>query len=247
MNNASSGAVVNDEARVVTVWSDLGCPWASLALHVLRERARATGVPLLIDHRAFPLELFNERPTPKDILDVEVAAIAARVPEVGWRPWHAAESGYAVTTLPAMAAVQAAKTPEVGGLRGSDELDAALRHAFYVESRCISVHAEILAAAARCSAVELPALERALARGEGYEEVFGQWQIARGDEVQGSPHLFVSGRYAAHNPGVDFSWTAKPGFGFPRFDHYDPAWADSVLALLTGPAPRAVPSPRASG
>lgn len=230
--------VVADDPRVVTVWSDIGCPWASLALHVLRSRAVDTGVPLLIDHRAFPLELFNRRPTPKPVLDMEIVAIAGLVPEVGWRLWQEPEAAYAVTTLPAMAAVQAAKDPAVGGLRASDELDAALREAFYRENRCISVHAEILAAADRCPSVDLAVLEQALRRGVGHRAVFEHWQSAQGPSVQGSPHLFVEHRYSAHNPGVGYHWTGRPGDGFPRFEHYDPGWADSVLELVTA-GPRA--------
>lgn len=224
--------VVADDPRVVTFWSDIGCPWASLALHVLRSRAVDMGVPLFIDHRAFPLELFNRRPTPKPVLDMEVVAIAGLVPEVGWRLWQEHEATYAVTTLPAMAAVQAAKDPGVGGLRASDELDAALREAFYRENRCISVHAEILAAADRCPSVDLAALERALEKGAGQRAVFEHWRTAQGPSVQGSPHLFVKHRYSAHNPGVDYHWRGRPGHGFPRFERYDPGWADDVLGLV---------------
>ncbi len=49
----------------MTVWSDLGCPWATLALHTLRASAAERGQELVIDHRAFPLELFNREPTAK--------------------------------------------------------------------------------------------------------------------------------------------------------------------------------------
>ncbi|MFZ3599444.1 DsbA family oxidoreductase [Streptomyces sp. BH104] len=231
---ASDGrsTVVADDPAVVTVWSDIGCPWAALALHVLRGRAAATGTTLLVDHRAFPLELFNRRPTPKPVIDMEVVAIAGLVPEVGWRLWREPDSAYAVTTLPAMAAVQAAKDPRVGGFRAADELDAALRTAFYRDHRCISVHAEILAAAETCPSVDVPALERELARGAGHAEVFRQFRTAQGPRVQGSPHLFVGHRYAAHNPGVEYHWTGRPGQGFPRFERYDRAWADHVLGLV---------------
>lgn len=224
-------ALVNPDAAVVTVWSDIGCPWASLALHTLRSRADERDVDLVIDHRAFPLELFNKRPTPKGIIDVEVTAIAGLVPSMGWRPWSGPESEYVVSTLPAMAAVQAAKLASVGGLRASAALDAALRDAFYTSSRCITVHSEILDAASACGAVNLDALGQALERGLGYDEVFSQWATARAFPVQGSPHLFVTDRYAEHNPGVNYHWTGRPGLGFPRFNRYDATWADVVLDL----------------
>lgn len=224
--------VVNEQRNVVTVWSDIGCPWASLALHVLRSAAAQQDVNLLIDHRAFPLELFNRRPTPKTILDVEIAAIAALVPELGWRNWDRDPASYAVTTLPAMAAVQASKDPRIGGLLASDELDAALRTAFYVDRKCISIHAEILAAADQCPSIDLPALENAMATGAGYREVFAQQDTARSDHIQGSPHVFVAEQYGEHNPGVTYHWTAKPGIGFPRFERYDRCWVDGVLGAV---------------
>src|SRR4051794_22061015 len=121
------GTLVNADPGTVTVWSDVGCPWAMLALHTLREAARGRGRELLVDHRAFPLELFNRSPSPKTLVDAEVVVIAGRVPELGIQLWNAAEYTYPATTLPAMEAVQAAKDPAVGGLRASDELDEALR------------------------------------------------------------------------------------------------------------------------
>ncbi|HEV7726502.1 MAG TPA: hypothetical protein VGO74_06205 [Modestobacter sp.] len=224
LQNASPGTV--------TVWSDIGCPWASLALHTLHDRAAGRGQELLVDHRAFPLELFNRRGTPKLIVDGEVVAIAGLRPELGWRPWTEPDSTYPVTTLPPMEAVQAAKDPVVGGLIGSDELDGALRRAFYAEGRCISVHSVILDVAEECSHVDAAALADALARGAGRREVYDQWAVARGREVQGSPHLFAAGGTALHNPGVVYHWTEPPPLGFPRLDEYDHQWADHLLDHL---------------
>lgn len=221
----------NPSPGVVTVWSDIGCPWATLALHRLRETAGESGV--LIDHRAFPLELFNRQSTPKYIVDAEIVAVMGVYPRVGWRAWPGPEAEYPVTTLPAMEAVQAAKAPEVGGLRGSDELDAGLRRAFYVEGRCISVHSVVLDVARECANVNAEALEVEMARGAGRAEVYAQWRRASEDDVQGSPHLFTAGGYAVHNPGVDYHWTAPPTEGgFPRFESYDPGWVDGLLKEL---------------
>lgn len=218
---------------VVTVWSDIGCPWASLALHTLHAAAERRGQDLLLDHHAFPLELFNRQPTPKYIVEPEVIVVAARRPELGWRVWSGRESEYPVTTLPALEAVQAAKEPAVGGLRASGELDRALRHAFYAESACISVHSVILDIAERCAHVDAGALAEALSRGAGRAEVYEQWRTAQGPDVQGSPHFFAADGYTAHNPGATFSWTGDPQQGgLPRFDAYDATWADELLDKL---------------
>ncbi|MEU6219992.1 DsbA family protein [Streptomyces sp. NPDC047022] len=223
--------LLNPDRRTVTVWSDIGCPWATLALRTLRAAAADRDVDLLVDHRAFPLELFNKMPTPKFILEAEIVTIAGARPELGWRSWAGAESAYPVTTLPAMEAVQAAKAEEIGGLRASDELDAALRYAFYNESRCISIHPVILDVAEKCEHVDTAALEKALARGAGRAEVYRHWETAKGPGVQGSPHLFAAEGFAVHNPGATYHWTARPGEGFPRLEEYDPSWVEPLLAL----------------
>ncbi len=237
--------LANPDPRVVTVWSDIGCPWATLALHTLHHAAAERGVELLVDHRAFPLELFNRRPTPKHVIDAEIVAIASVRPELRWHLWTAPDATYPVTILPAMEAVQAAKSEEVGGLRASDELDTALRHAFYAQGRCISMHAEILDIAAGCPRVDADRLHHLLAAGTGRKEVFEQWDTAKGTAVQGSPHLFTAGGAALHNPGVTYHWTAPPGEGFPRLEHYDEQWVDAVLTQST-PAPGVPTSPQRS-
>ncbi|MFJ9644055.1 DsbA family protein [Streptomyces sp. NPDC101206] len=225
----------------VTVWSDIGCPWASLALHTLNDAVDRRQLDLQIDHRAFPLELFNSEPTPKFIVDPEIVTIAANRPELGWRLWSGRPETYPVTTLPALEAVQAAKDPAIGGLRGSDELDRALRTAFYVDSKCISLHSVILELAEGCEHVDAEALAAALARGSGRAEVYEQWRIAQGPGIQGSPHLFAADGYASHNPGATFTWTRSPyEGGFPRLDAYSTDWADELLDALYADADAAV-------
>lgn len=228
-------SIASTEPGTVTVWSDIGCPWATLALHTLRAAAAERGRYVLIDHRAFPLELFNQMPTPKYIVEPETIAIGARRPELGWRIWSGPEANYPSALLPAMEAVQAAKDPAVGGLGGSDELDAALRHAFYVEHECISIHPVILRVARKCAHVDADALARALERGAGRAEMYEHWRTAQGPEIQGSPHLFSADGYDAHNPGATFEWTADPhDGGLPRLDAYDASWAGELLDRLAG-------------
>lgn len=229
--------LVNFAPGTVTVWSDIGCPWASLALHILRSRIRERGEEIFIDHRCFPLELFNSQPTPKFIVDAEVVIIAGLRPELGWKPWTGPGWTYPVTTLPAMEAVQACKNPAVGGLRGSDELDAALREAFYVHGRCISIHSVVLDVAEQCEHVDVQALAAALADGTGRAEVYAHWKVAQRPEVRGSPQLFASGGYSTHNPGATYHWTAKPPEGFPRLERYETDWADDLLDALTTACP----------
>lgn len=205
----------------IVIYSDIGCPWASLALFGLRRAAGQTD--LVLEHRAFPLELFNRRGTPKPILDAEIAVIASSEPALGWSPWRRAESEYPVTMLPALEAVRAARAPEVGGPRGADQLDEALRRAFYVDSRNISLVTEITAIARECPRVDSDRLAWELQRGTCRGAVYEDFATSSSDLVQGSPHLFLPGGHDIHNPGVRFDWPAPHGQGFPVIREYRPA------------------------
>lgn len=220
--------LVADQA--ITVYSDIGCPWASLALFSLRRTLGRSHVG--IEHRAFPLELFNRRATPKPILDAEIAVIASTEPDLGWSPWQPPDSEYPVTMLPAMEAVRAAREPAVGGVRAADQLDAALRHAFYAESRTISLVTEIVAIAADCPLVDADRLGWELRRGSHRAAVHDDFELAASPDVQGSPHVFLPDGRNVHNPGVRFEWTAAHGRGFPVILEYRPhVWLDVVAAL----------------
>lgn len=219
----------------IVFFSDIGCPWASLSVHRLRQRRTSLHLDssVVIDHHAFPLELFNERPTPKPILDAEVAAIAPLEPALGWRPWRGPESTYPVTTLLPLEAVQAAKSEAVGGLPASEALDAALRTAFYADSRTISLLPTVLDVARECEAVDVDALRQALERGAGRAEVVAQWRQAR-EVAEGSPHLFLPDGTDVHNPGLRISWTGDKGSGFAKIDSDDPAVYDDLLRRAAG-------------
>lgn len=215
----------------IVMFSDVGCPWASLAVHRTRRRRAELGLDdtVAIDHRCFPLELINRQVTPKTIVDTEVAVIGSHEPSLGWQPWRRAERAYPSTTLLALEAVQAAKTEEVGGLRASEQLDAALRHAWYAESRSIHLYAEIVGIAGSCDAVKADALDAALRRGVGRAEVFAQWQQAQEIAVRGSPHLYLADGFDTHNPGITLAWTAGQFGGMPLIEDDRPAVYDEIL------------------
>lgn len=216
------------EPGTIVVYSDVSCPWANLAVHRLWEARHALGLERAVafDHRAFPLELMNERPTPKPTLDAEIAVVGARAPEAGWRVWSAAPSEWPVTTLLPMEAVQAAKQQS---LAASAELDRALRTAFFRDQRCISLHHVILEVAAHCNGVELDALRDALETGTARHEVFQQFATAKTAAVKGSPHLFLPGGQSVHNPGITMHWEGEPGDGFPVIDDDDPSVIEALV------------------
>ncbi|SDP79138.1 Predicted dithiol-disulfide isomerase, DsbA family [Actinopolyspora xinjiangensis] len=216
----------------VTVWSDLGCPWATLALETLRRRA---GERVTIEHRAFPLELFNSRPTPRGIVDEEIAAISEFLPGLGWQRWHGADSAYPVSTLPAMEAVRAVASSQ--GPAAADELDAALRDAFYRRSECVTITPVILEIARRCSTVDAESLADELRDGTHRKAVHQDWETARSETVRGSPHLFTADGRSVHNPGV--RWEPRGTSGQPPvLRDYDETWVEKFLF----PAPRTEPT-----
>ncbi|MQA85688.1 MAG: dithiol-disulfide isomerase [Streptosporangiales bacterium] len=223
--------MVEVRSGTVVMFSDVGCPWASLAVHRLRRRRAELGLDdaVVIDHRCFPLELINRQVTPKTIVDAEVAVVGSHEPSLGWRPWVRAERAYPSTTLLALEAVQAAKTEEVGGLRAGEELDAALRRAWYAESHSIHLYAEIIDIAGSCDAVKVDALDAALRRGVGRAEVFAQWRQAEDIAVQGSPHLYLADGFDVHNPGITLSWTGGQFHGMPVIEDDRPAVYDEIL------------------
>ena len=205
------------EPGVVTLWSDVSCPWATLALRTLHDAAAERGVSLRVDHRCFPLELLNSEPTPKPGHDEEVEQITAVRPDLGWTAWNAPDSTFPVTTLPAMQAVQAAKQQS---LEAADQLDSAMRRAFFAEHRCISIHPVIEQVARSCAGVDADALMVALRAGAGVAQVYADLEVARSGEIKGSPHFWTASGSFAANPGVDDA---------QDFRSYDAGWVDELL------------------
>jgi hypothetical protein len=174
-------------------------------------------------------ELLNEQVTPKTIVDSEVAVVGSHEPQLRWQPWQGHEREYPSTTLLPLEAVQAAKAEAVGGLRASEELDAALRTGWYAHSRPIHLYSELLTIAAACDGLQVDALEKALRSGAGRADVFAQFETAQTDEVQGSPHLFLPDGFDVHNPGIELDWTGGQFQGMPRIVSDDTSVYDDIL------------------
>jgi predicted DsbA family dithiol-disulfide isomerase len=218
----------------IAIWSDIGCPWAHLAVHRLHETRRSLGLvdAVTFAHRPCPLELFNDRVTPRKTLAAEVPVVGARAPEAGWQEWDAPEWEWPVTMLPALEAVQAVCAQDV---RAAEELDLALRVAFFGESRCISMRHVILEVASKCDRVDGDALAGALDDGVARRTVMARFEEAdRSGEVEGSPHLFLPDGTNAHNPGIDVHWEQGPSGRHPVIDRDDPAIYEDLLRRAAG-------------
>ncbi len=207
--------------NTIVVYADIMCPWAHLAVYRLHEARAKVGLVdrVAFDLRAFPLELFNEQPTPKNVLDAEISVAGGLDPGAGWQMWQRPESEYPVTSLPALEAVQAAKEH---GLRASEQVDRALRIGFFGQSKVISLRHEILALAERCDALDVDKLADALDTGRGRAAVMEQKRIAEGNMVKGSPHVFLPDGSDVHNPGIEMTWEGEHGKGFPIVSSDEP-------------------------
>ncbi|MDQ3979183.1 MAG: DsbA family protein [Actinomycetota bacterium] len=211
----------------VAVYSDVGCPWAHLAVYRLHATRRRLGLEDAVnfDHRAFSLEVVNERPTPWRILSAEIPVVGGLDPDAGWQVWQAEPVTWPVTTLPALEAVQAAKEQSLGA---SERLDRALRVALFGQSKCISMRHVILAVAADAG-LDVSALQDALDEGRARRAVFDQQRAASSDDVQGSPHLFLADGTDVHNPGIQMEWAGEHGRGFPVVSKDDPGVYEDLL------------------
>jgi predicted DsbA family dithiol-disulfide isomerase len=226
--------MVEVRAGTIQVWSDIACPWAHVAVWRLHDARRRLGLEdrVQIDHRAFPLELFNSEPTPRHDRGPEWPACAALAPRAGWQSWSAADSAWPVTTLPALEAVQAAKAQ---GLEASAQLDRGLRRAFWAESRCISLRHVILEVASATDGLDLAALAAAIDDGRARQALFAQYETAKTDAVHGSPHLFVHDGTNAENPGLQVDWAQdESGAWVPTVRGDDPAAYDDLLRRAAG-------------
>ncbi|HEX9992166.1 MAG TPA: DsbA family protein [Acidimicrobiales bacterium] len=217
----------------IVVWGDVACPWATLAvlrLHATRRRLGLEG-RVTFEHRAFALELANERPTPWSTLQAEVPVVGNLAPDAGLQVWQAPPWEWPVTVLPALAAVQVAAEQ---GPAAAEALDLALRLAMFADSRCVAIRSVVLDVAGSCDGVDVDALAGGLDDGRGTRAVIDQHRAAADAGVQGSPHLFLPDGSDAFNPGVEMHWEGGYGEGFPVVDADDPSVYERLLTTAAG-------------
>jgi len=216
--------------NTIVVWSDLSCPWSHAVVWRLHDARRRLGLEgkVQFDHHVFPLELFNNEPTPRSQREADRPVAAELAPRAGWQAWSAPDDAWPVTLLPPMEAVQAAK---LQSLTASEELDRALRRAFWGESRCISLRHVILEVANECGSLDVALLADALDDGRARRGLLDDWAVARGDEVRGSAHLFAPDGTNGQNPGITIGWREDdgPAGGVPTVEGDDPMVIEELV------------------
>jgi predicted DsbA family dithiol-disulfide isomerase len=210
--------------NTIAIWSDIGCPWSHAVVWRLHDARRRLGLTerVRFEHHVFPLELFNNEPTPRPLREAEWEVASRLAPRAGWQAWAAPDHAWPVTMLPPMEAVQAAA---LQSSTAAEELDRGLRRAFWGESRCISLRHVILEIANETDAVDVAVLSQALDDGRARRRLFDDWAVASGSEVRGSAHVFAPDGTNEQNPGIVVGWVGNA----PRIEHDDPAAIDAFL------------------
>jgi predicted DsbA family dithiol-disulfide isomerase len=209
----------------IEVWSDLLCPFAYVGLLRLRRARARLGLDVRIEHHTFPLELFNG-PHPRRGTDTEAVGLGQIEPDAMFRVWTAAEDLYPHTVLLAAEAVHAASAQS---LTAGEELDLALRRAFWTQSRSISHRQVILDVAATAAPVDVNELAEALDDGRHRKQVMADFAVAGTDLIAASPTLRFADGTTVTNPGIEVHWEGPWAEGFPVVDAHDPTVYDELV------------------
>jgi predicted DsbA family dithiol-disulfide isomerase len=209
----------------IEVWSDLLCPFAYVGLLRLRRARARLGLDVRIEHHTFPLELFNG-PHPRRGTDTEAVGLGQIEPDAMFRVWTAAEDLYPHTVLLAAEAVHAASAQS---LTAGEELDLALRRAFWTQSQSISHRQVILDVAATAAPVDVNELAEALDDGRHRKQVMADFAVAGTDLIAASPTLRFADGTTVTNPGIEVHWEGPWAEGFPVVDAHDPTVYDELV------------------
>lgn len=190
----------------VDIWSDIHCPWALITIDRLRRARQRHSIDVVFVPRAWPLEWVNRRGTPRGIVTVEAAVLAEHEPELFSA--YANES-WPSTFLPAFELVAAAN--RVGGLRAAENVDYALRLAFFRDGVDVSIRDGLERALAVADGLgeELDAqsvMDQWL-RGNPRADVAADYAASAAVSIQGSPQVMWMDGTSSHNPGMtDHEW-----------------------------------------
>jgi len=191
----------------VEVWSDIHCPWALIAVHRLRRARARHELDVVFVPRAWPLEWVNGHGTPRAIVTTETAALGGHEPDL----FNAyANDSWPSTFLPAFELVAA--TGRRHGARAAEDVDYALRLAFFRDSVDVSVLAGLTvalrAAAAENGQIDVDGVLDDWHRSNPRADVARDFAESAGRPIQGSPQVFWPDGSTTHNPGMtDHRWS----------------------------------------
>lgn len=215
----------------IVMYADVACPYAYVAAYRLRRLRDEYRGRLVIEHRSLSLEYVNRQPTPKRVLDSECPLLMLAEPDLPWEPWHAPLSEWPVTVWPAFEAVKCAERQD---MRLADDLDWAIRTAFFAESRCISMRYVLFELAERVGLAMdrfTEDFDSGQAKAQVMRETRDGWERLK---VAGSPTLVLpSGRRVsdAAELGLPEVLVDEQGYGRVTGLHSAPCAGEECLGL----------------
>ncbi|GGQ01684.1 hypothetical protein [Streptomyces roseolilacinus] len=124
-------------------------------------------------------------------------------------------------------------TAKAQSYAAAEQTDMALRLAFFRDSRCISLHHEVLDIASVCDRVDADALAEDLDTGSARGAMMRDYREYH-DKVQGSPHFFLPDGSDVHNPGINLRWEGEPGAGSPVVENDTPGAYEVLVRRALG-------------
>ena len=157
------------------------------------------GGKLRLRWRAFPLEIINDRPAPRHIVDQEWPLVAVQEPFAPCRSWP--HEAYLKSTIPAFQAYESAwaQDPEKARV-----FDLGIRRGFFFEGRRVDEHPVLceIAGGAGLDAARIRADLESGAREEAVMDDYREAMRLRDEEglPMTSPTLILPNGEAVHNP-----------------------------------------------
>ncbi|NOY54799.1 MAG: hypothetical protein GXP34_02310 [Actinobacteria bacterium] len=180
---------------VITVWSDMLCPWgyvAGLRLRKMRDQLGADSVSF--DFRAWPLDVTHRPPTTSR-RRAEIVALAQREPSA----FTLYEGAIPVSSV---LASEAQKWGYSYGQEVGEHFDLAIRRSFFLHSRNLGIRDELLAVA-QTEGLDDGALASALDSGEFRPAITADIREGREIPVGASPTVVLPDGTVLSNPGFE--------------------------------------------
>jgi predicted DsbA family dithiol-disulfide isomerase len=183
---------------MITIWSDIHCPWAYVAvlrLHRMRDHLGADNV--VFDLRSYAIELDGGDPGSPETAQREVVALAqleptafSALPQAAWP----------VTSLPAL---EAQKWGFALGQETGEAFDLALRRAVFLHGHNLSRRRDLLAVA-ETEGLMARQLEAALDDGRYRRAVVADFRDAQSQGIDTTPRFVLPDGTSHHNPGITY-------------------------------------------
>lgn len=182
---------------VVEIWSDIRCPWATLAVLRLRRARDELGLDVVLEPRAWPLEWVNDQGADRGELEGEMAVLSQHEPEAFGRYTGAT---WPSTFLPALELVAAARRHL--GSEAAEEVDHRLRLAFFRDGRDISLRAALRDIAEETFAGKAGEVMAVWESEPARADIAADFARAGDLGIEGSPTVVWPDGTTTHNPGV---------------------------------------------